>query len=96
MYYKQIIAFYSILCLIIISSTSIITIEGGADSLPPTVKINIDPYSTIYEGDIINCLITGEPFFKYWSINNQSKHKTFYGDDLLFLTQNLHRLVLIM
>jgi len=79
MYYKKIIVFYSIFCLIIISTTSIITIESKANSLQPTVKINIDPNTIIYEGDIINCTITGDPIYKYWSINNQSKHTTFYG-----------------
>jgi len=81
MYYKKIIVFYSILCLIIISTTSIITIGSKTSSLPPTVKINIDPNTTIFEGDIINCSITGDPIYKYWSINNQSKHTTFYGDN---------------
>jgi hypothetical protein len=81
MYYKKIMVFCSILCLVIISTTSIITIESKANSLPPTVKINIDSNSIIYEGDIINCSITGDPISKYWSINNQSKHTTFYGDD---------------
>jgi len=47
----------------------------------PSVTININPYETIYEGDIINCTITGDPTFVYWSINNQSKHTTFYDDD---------------
>jgi len=47
----------------------------------PTVKINIEPNTIIYEGDIINCTITGNPTSMYWSINNQSKHTTFYGND---------------
>lgn len=47
----------------------------------PTVKINIDPYTIIYEGDIIDCNITGNPTVKYWSINSQSLHTTFYDDN---------------
>jgi hypothetical protein len=47
----------------------------------PGVTININSHETLYEGDIINCTITGNPTFVYWSINNQSKHTTFYGDD---------------
>lgn len=60
----------------------IVDIASAENGLgPPTVKINLDPSSTVYEGDIINCSITGDPIFKYWSINNQSQHITFYGDD---------------
>ncbi|MCX6667947.1 MAG: DUF3604 domain-containing protein [Euryarchaeota archaeon] len=81
MLYKKIIAFYSVLCLIGVSTVSLITIESKALLESPTVKINIDPNTIIYEGDIINCTITGNPTFVYWSINNQSKHTTFYGDD---------------
>lgn len=81
MNYKKIIAFYSILLLVVISTDSLISIESGTGCLPPTVKIDIDPNTTIYEGDIINCTITGDPIFKYWSINNQSHHTTFYEDD---------------
>jgi len=46
-----------------------------------TVKLNIDPYTIIYEGDIINCNITGKPTIKFWRINNQSEHTTFHDDD---------------
>ena len=28
-----------------------------ADSRPPTVKLNIDPFSIIYKGDIIDCRV---------------------------------------
>ena len=79
--YKKIIAFYSILLFVGISNASLISIESRASFLHPSVKINIDSNTTIYEGDIINCSITGDPIFKYWSINNQSQHITFYGDD---------------
>ena len=47
----------------------------------PVVKINIDPYTIVYEGDILNCTITGNPTLKYWFINNQSSHTTFYEND---------------
>ena len=50
-----------------------------------TVKINIAPYTIIYEGDVINCTITGNPTVKYWYINNYSKHTTFhYNDPIIF------------
>ena len=46
------------------------------------VKINIDPYSIIYEGDIIDCDVSAaSPYYLYWSINNQSHHTTFYYED---------------
>jgi len=51
----------------------------------PVVTINLSQYSTVYEGDIIDCNITGEPTFKYWQINNNSHHTIFYRDNpLLF------------
>jgi hypothetical protein len=81
MYYKKIIVFYSILCLIGVSTASLITIESKALLESPIVKINTGPNTIIYEGDIINCTITGNPTFVYWSINNQSKRTTFYCDD---------------
>ena len=49
----------------------------------PTVTINLTPYTTIYEGDIINCSIIGETTNKYWQINNGSKHTLFFGDNPL-------------
>lgn len=57
---------------------SVKAIEGlGA----PTVIINIEPYAEVYEGDVIDCDITGDPTIMYWQINDQSIHTTFYGDD---------------
>jgi len=47
----------------------------------PTVVINISPYEEVYEGDIIDCDISGNPTILYWQINGQSIHTTFYGDD---------------
>jgi hypothetical protein len=81
MNYKKIIAFYSILLFILIYASPLITTESKANLGPPTVKININPYTIIYEGDVIDCNITGNPTVKYWFINNQSDHTTFYGDD---------------
>jgi hypothetical protein len=49
----------------------------------PSVKINIAPYTTVYEGDIIDCTITGVVTDKYWQINDNSKHTIFYDDDLI-------------
>ncbi|UCD13763.1 MAG: DUF3604 domain-containing protein, partial [Thermoplasmatales archaeon] len=50
---------------------------------PPDVEIKINPYSTVYEGDIIDCNITGGPTIKYWLINGGNEHTIFYGDDPL-------------
>jgi hypothetical protein len=47
----------------------------------PNVVINIEPYEEVYEGDILDCDITGNPTIIYWQINNQSNHTTFFGDD---------------
>jgi len=46
-----------------------------------TVTININPDSIVYEGDIVNCTITGDPTVQYWQINDRSEHYTFYGDN---------------
>lgn len=51
-----------------------------ADNSLPEVKINIPDFSTVYEGDIINCTITGNPTMKCWKINNQSSHYSFFED----------------
>ena len=40
----------------------------------PTVKINVEPCSILYEGDIIDCTITGEPTHRRWWINDFPKH----------------------
>ena len=45
------------------------------------VHINLSDYSSVFEGAIINCSIKGNPERIYWSINNQSEHDTFYGND---------------
>jgi hypothetical protein len=48
---------------------------------PPIVVINIEPFQDVYEGDVIDCDVTGDPTILYWQINNQKLHTTFYGDD---------------
>ncbi|HHH79709.1 MAG TPA: DUF3604 domain-containing protein [Thermoplasmatales archaeon] len=48
-------------------------------SAPPEVHIVLDPYSVVYEGDIVPCVVTGNVTYKYWQINNQSHHTTFSG-----------------
>ena len=52
-----------------------------ANADPIDVIIHIDPETIIFEGDIIDCTITGDPTITYWQINGQSHHTTFYGDD---------------
>ncbi|KYK32983.1 MAG: hypothetical protein AYK22_06685 [Thermoplasmatales archaeon SG8-52-3] len=47
----------------------------------PTVIINIDPFTEVYEGDIIDCEITGDPTTLFWQINDESHHSTFFGDN---------------
>jgi hypothetical protein len=81
MFYRKIMATYSVFLLIVIAISPFLSTESKADPGPPIVKINIDPYSIIYEGDIIDCEITGIPNIKYWTINNQSKHTTFYENN---------------
>jgi len=46
-----------------------------------TVKINTPSMITLYEGDIVDCDITGAPNIIYWKINNKSTHTTFINDD---------------
>jgi len=55
----------------------------------PTVKINIQPYSLVYEGDIIDCEITGNPSIKYWTVNNQTPHHTFYNNNAVIFDPEL-------
>jgi hypothetical protein len=51
------------------------------DSERPSIVINLAPGSIVYEGDIINCTVTGNPTEMFWMINSQSPHYTFYGND---------------
>jgi len=69
-----------------LTTSSVISIVGGgivAKSAlkSPTVKIYLAPYSIVYEGDVLDCEITGNVNIKYWQINGQSHHTTFYDDD---------------
>jgi len=71
-----------ILLLVLVSSNLVLSNEIiGNDLTAPTIEININPLSTIYEGDIINCTITGDPTIKYWRINNESPHFSFYENN---------------
>ena len=66
----------------IFGNIEILNIKAAEGDLEvPTIAINIAPYKVVYEGDIIDCDITGDPTVTYWQINNQSNHDTFYGDD---------------
>ena len=55
----------------------------GEQLSSPSVTINLAPYTTVYEGDIVDCTITGEITYKYWQINDGSEHTIFYDDDPL-------------
>ena len=84
--YRKIIALYTIGILISVIIFTLVYIENEDDDSNvyleiPTVKINIHPHTIIYEGDIIDCTITGNPTIKYWAINNQKKHTTFYDNN---------------
>lgn len=46
-----------------------------------SVTIHLKSNQIVYEGDIINCSITGEPTDVYWMIDNQTKHEYFYQDN---------------
>jgi hypothetical protein len=67
------------------NSPGIFSSSGNSDfiisSSSPTVEINLEPNSLVFEGDIINCTITGSPTVKYWTINGQKIHTTFYEDN---------------
>lgn len=60
-------AVFLLLGISISSISAFITLED-LQTTTPTVEINIEPYSTIYEGDIIDCIISGDPTIKYWTI----------------------------
>lgn len=78
---QKIISIFILLTIAITPLISCFSVVSSANSNPPTVAINIDPYTVIYEGDIIDCDITGNPTVLYWTVNNQSHHTTFYDDD---------------
>lgn len=54
----------------------------NSNSNPPYVKINAEPHSVLYEGDIVNCTIKNADEF-FWKIENGKRHSTFHGDDIL-------------
>jgi hypothetical protein len=62
-------------------NSEIFSIETLQSLRAPNVEINIEPYSEVYEGDVIDCNITGEASILYWQINGQGFHTTFYDDD---------------
>ena len=68
---------------ILIFSTCTASLVTPYEEYSPSVTINITPYTTVYEGDIIDCTITGEITYKYWQINDGSEHTIFYDDDPL-------------
>jgi histidinol phosphatase-like PHP family hydrolase len=71
-----------IILLLTSNSTSVSSIFINDDtSVIPTVKIRLNPYSVVYEGDIIECTITGNPDILYWTINDNKKHTEFVNDN---------------
>ena len=77
-------ALIGIFCLLMgaivpITNNHIMTIEAQED--PLVVVIHVAPGTTLFEGDVINCSITGDPQIKYWQINGQSHHTLFFGND---------------
>jgi hypothetical protein len=57
------------------------SVEISAYATSSAITINLEPYSIVYEGDVILCNFTSEPTEKYWQINNQSKHTLFYENN---------------
>jgi len=65
--------------LLIVHGHGITTAATSEDLL--SVTLHVTPDSIVYEGDIINCTITGNPPVKYWQINGQTHHTSFSGTD---------------
>ncbi len=63
------------------SNSELFSVDAIKGLNPPTVKINIEPYTEIFEGDIIDCEITGDSTILHWQINDEGFHSTFFGDD---------------
>lgn len=78
------IIYFLIPLILIMSSMSIKSININNDD-PPSVDINLDPFSVIYEGDIISCDFTGDPEIKYWYINDNQPHCIFKDDNPVIL-----------
>ena len=72
-----------IISLFVIAFSSTITVTNINTEICESldVRINVQPMTTIYEGDIIDCDITGDPEIIYWQIENQGTHTTFFNDD---------------
>jgi hypothetical protein len=81
------IAIIGVLCILlgamtpltIVNSHRITTVATNDD--PLSVTLHVIPGTMVYEGDIVNCTITGNPQVKYWQINGQNHHTLFSGDD---------------
>jgi hypothetical protein len=58
---------------------TVTSVTAQDDSL--SVILHVTPGTTLYEGDIVNCSIIGNPSIKYWQINGQSHHTLFVGND---------------
>jgi len=65
----------------IIQPKNLVAGTSSLDGESPSVLINLTPGSIVYEGDIVNCTVTGDPHDMFWMINRQSPHYTFYGHD---------------
>ena len=75
--------FFQISSLLVSSVDSTDILKKSIDELE--ISINLEPFSTIYEGDVIDCEITGNPTKKYWCINNQTPHTSFTeGNPIIF------------
>lgn len=79
---KKITIIFSIILLLISSTITGQNIEKTSfNSNQISVTINTLEMSVLYEGDIVECEITGEPDRIYWQVNNQSVHTTFIDDN---------------
>lgn len=68
-----------ILVTLLIIPTTCLSFPTHGETL--SVRLNIQPYSLLYEGDLVNCSVTGTPIDHYWQINGQSHHTLFSGND---------------
>jgi hypothetical protein len=69
------------LILIIMLVMPLASLSSPAHGATLSVQLNIQPYSLLYEGDLVNCTAIGTPTERYWQINSQSHHTLFYGND---------------
>jgi len=78
-----IIFYFFVICLFpfITGDSNIFNVNAKQGCDIPIVVINTEQFQEVFEGDIIDCNITGNPTLMYWQINNQSIHTTFNGDD---------------